>query len=153
MKREKKLRIFISGAARGNPGHGACAAVFYGAGSAVLSEEGKYLGSCAANSAEYGGLRLALQAAARTGAEELEIYSDSELLVRQYAGEAVKDAMLAALLAELRKDAANFKKVSLSHIPREKNCEAGRLVSQLLDNARHVPPGVDKTLARENESR
>jgi len=145
------LRIFISGAARGNPGHGACAAVFYGAGSAVLSEEGKYLGNCANTSAEYGSLRLALQAAAGTGAEELEIFTDSELLVRQYGGEPVKDAAEAALLAEVRKDAANFKKVSLSHAPRAKNAEANRLVSQLLDKARRVPPGVNKTLAKENE--
>lgn len=148
MKREKKLRIFISGAARGNPAQGACAAVFYGSGGAVLSEEGKYLGNCSDDLAGYGALRLALQAAARTGAEELEIFTDSQALVRQYAGEAA-----GAALAELRKAAANFKKVSLSHIPREKNAEAGRLVSQLLDNARRVPPGVDKTLAKENDRR
>lgn len=152
MKMEKKLRIFISGAARGNPGHGACAAVFYGAGGDVLSEEGKYLGNCSDDLAGYGALRLALQAAARTGAEELEIFTDSQALARQYGGEAA-GAALAAPLAELRKAAANFKKVSLSHIPREKNAEAGRLVSQLLANARRVPPGVDKTLAKENENR
>jgi ribonuclease HI len=150
MKKERKLRIFIDGGSRGNPGHGACAAVFLGAGGAVLREEGKYLGRCTNNFAEYAGLRLALAAAARLGAEELEIFSDSELLVRQYSGEyRVKDAALAELMAGIRKAAAGFAGVTLAHVPREKNREADRLVNRILDDARRVPPVVDKELARE----
>lgn len=151
MKKEKKLRIFIDGGSRGNPGHGACAAVFLGADGKVLREEGKYLGRCTNNSAEYGGLRLALAAAARLGAEELEIFSDSELLVRQYSGQyRVRDAALADLMAGVRKAAASFKKVTLSHVPREKNREADRLVNRILDDARNAPPALDRSLAAEN---
>ncbi|MHB0997579.1 MAG: ribonuclease HI family protein [Elusimicrobiales bacterium] len=151
MKKEKKLRIFIDGGSRGNPGHGACAAVFLGADGAVLREEGKYLGRCTNNFAEYGGLRLALAAAARLGAEELEIFSDSELLVRQYSGQyRVRDAALADLMAGVRKAAASFKKVTLSHVPREKNREADRLVNRILDDARNAPPALDRSLAAEN---
>lgn len=150
MKKEKKLRIFIDGGSRGNPGHGACAAVFLGADGAVLSEEGKYLGRCTNNFAEYCGLRLALAAAGRLGAEELEIFSDSELLVRQYSGEyRVKDAALAELMAGVRKAAARFRKVVLAHVPREKNREADRLVNRILDDARRVPPVVERALSRE----
>lgn len=151
MKKERKLRVFIDGGSRGNPGHGACAAVFFGSGGTVLREEGKYLGRCTNNFAEYSGLRLALAAAARLGAEELEIFSDSELLVRQYAGAyGVKDAALSGIMAEVRAAAARFKKFSLSHIPRERNKEADKLVNRILDDARHTAPSLDKSLAKEN---
>jgi len=151
MKKEKRLRIFIDGGSRGNPGHGACAAVFLGPDGAVLREEGRYLGRCTNNLAEYNGLRLALAAAGRLGAEELEIFSDSELLVKQYAGDyRVKDAALAALLAGVKKAAAGFKKVTLAHVRRDKNKEADRLVNRILDDARNAPPALDKTLAKEN---
>lgn len=153
MRKEKKLRIFIDGGSRGNPGHGACAAVFFGASGEVLREEGKYLGRCTNNFAEYSGLRLAVASAGRLGAEELEIFSDSELLVRQYSGQyRIKDAALAAIMAEIRKAAAAFRRVSLSHVRREKNKEADALVNRILDNARHVPPAVDRELARENSA-
>lgn len=150
MKKEKKLRIFVDGGSRGNPGHGACAAVFFGADGAVLCEEGRYLGRCTNNFAEYNGLRLALAAAGRLGAEELEIFSDSELLVRQYSGEyRVKDAALAELMAGVRKAASGFRKVTLAHVPREKNREADRLVNRILDDARNAPPALDRELAKE----
>jgi ribonuclease HI len=151
MKKEKKLRIFIDGGSRGNPGHGACAAVFYGAGGEVLCEEGKFLGRCTNNFAEYGGLRLALTSAARLGASELEIFSDSELLVRQYGGQyRIKDEVLAGLMSGIRAAAAHFKLISVSHVPRAKNKEADRLVNQILDNARHAAPALDRQLAKEN---
>ena len=154
MKKEKKLRIFIDGGSRGNPGQGACAAVFWGHTGTILCEEGKYLGRCTNNFAEYHGLRLALAAAARLGAEELEIFSDSELLVRQFSGQyRVKDATLAGIMAEIRVAAAAFKKVSLSHVPRARNTDADRLVNQILDNARHAAPVLDESLAKEKFSR
>lgn len=153
MKKERKFRIFIDGGSRGNPGHGACAAVFLDAAGAIVREEGKYLGRCTNNFAEYSGLRLALGAAGLLGAEELEIFSDSELLVRQFSGEyRIKDETLAAMMAEIRKAAAGFKKISLSHVKREKNKEADRLVNQILDNAKHAAPAVAKTLEAENAS-
>ena len=151
MKKEKKLKIFIDGGSRGNPGPGACAAVFFEGSGAIICEEGKYLGRCTNNFAEYHGLRLALSAAAGLGAQELEIFSDSELLVRQFSGQyRVKDANLARIMAEIRTAAAVFKKVSLAHVPRAQNADADRLVNQILDNARHAPPGLDKSLAEDN---
>ncbi len=151
MKKEKKLRIFIDGGSRGNPGHGACAAVFFGTDGDILREEGKYLGRCTNNFAEYNGLRLALAAAGRLGAEELEIFSDSELLVRQFSGEyKIKDAALAAIMAEVRKTAAGFKKIYISHVPRGKNKDADKLVNRILDDARRIAPALGKSLAKEN---
>ena len=151
MKKEKKLRIFIDGGSRGNPGHGACAAVLIDEAGEIVFEEGKFLGRCSNDFAEYSGLRLALAAAARMGGQELEIFTDSDPLVRRFAGAyRGKDAGLAALMAEVREALEPFRKISLSRVPREKNKEADRLVSQLLDNARHAPPALDKSLAAEN---
>ena len=153
MKKEKKLKIFIDGGSRGNPGHGACAAVFFDSSGAILREEGKYLGRCTNNFAEYNGLRLALAAAGRLGAEELEVFSDSELLVRQFSGQyRIKDETLAGIMAEIRKAAGAFKRISLSHVKREKNKEADGLVNRILDNAKHAAPAVDRTLAEENST-
>ncbi|OGS12613.1 MAG: hypothetical protein A2234_05755 [Elusimicrobia bacterium RIFOXYA2_FULL_58_8] len=153
MKKEKKLRIFIDGGSRGNPGPGACAAVFFGQAGKIICEEGKYLGRCTNNFAEYHGLRLALAAAGRMGAQELEVFSDSELLVRQFSGQyRVKDATLAGIMADIRASAANFKKVSLVHVPRSGNTDADALVNRILDDARHAPPAVDAALAQENAS-
>ncbi len=151
MKKGKKLRIFIDGAVRGNPGQGACAAVFFDADGTILREEGKYLGRCTGKSAEYNGLRLALAAAARLGGQELEIFSDSGLLVKQFSGACgIKGAGLAALMSGLRGPRARFRKISLSLVPGGKNREAQRLVSRILDNAVHASPALDKSLAAEN---
>jgi ribonuclease HI len=154
MKREKKLRIFVSGAARGNPAHGACAAVFFCSDGSVLREEGKYLGRCANDAAEYSALRLALQAAERIGAEELEVFSDSEQLVKLYGcGACVKQEALADILADIWASAARFKGISLTCVPREKNKEAQKLVSRLLADARDAAPALARSLARENSAR
>jgi len=153
MKKEKRLRIFIDGGSRGDPGHGACAAVFLGADGAVLREESRYLGRCADALAGYNGLSLALASAARMGAEELEIFSDSRPLLKQYDGErGAENAAQAALLAGIRQAAAGFRKVTLAQVSREKNRAARRLVNLLLDNARNAPPALDRSLAAENSA-
>lgn len=151
MKKESKLRIFIGGGSRGNPGHGACAAVFFDAAGVILCVEGKYLGRCSAELAGYGGLRLALAAAARLGGQELELFTGSKALVRLFAGGCrVKDAAAASLPAEVRKALEPFRKISLSLVPRGRNKEADGLVGRILDNARGVTPALDRSLAAEN---
>ncbi|MBU2575343.1 MAG: ribonuclease HI family protein [Elusimicrobia bacterium] len=141
MKKEKKLEIFIDGGSRGNPGHGACAAAFFDGKGSLIEEEGKDLGHCTNNFAEYNGLVLALSAAARLGAAELKIFSDSELLVKQFNGEyKIKDAALKILMAEIKELAAGFKSVTLSHVPRSRNRHADKLVNNILDNAKNSPP-------------
>lgn len=151
MKKGKKLRIFIDGAARGNPGQGACAAVFFDAAGTILCEEGKYLGRCTDKFAEYNGLRLALAAAARLGGQELEIFSDSGLLVKQFSGACgIKGSGLAALMPGISEPCERFRKISFSQVPGGKNREAQRLVSRILDNAGHASPALDESLAAEN---
>lgn len=151
--KNRKLKIFIDGGSRGNPGHGACAAAIFDEKGVLVGEEGKYLGHCTNNFAEYTGLILALSTARQLGASELAVFSDSELLVRQFNGQyKVKDPTLRILMGEIKKETSVFKSVTVSHVPRERNAHADRLVNGILDKARTMnKPGLPGTTGKEGE--
>ena len=142
MARKPKITLYIDGGARGNPGPAACAAVLQTAddGQTVL-EQGEYLGETTNNVAEYRGLLLGLRMAAQLGADEIEIRSDSELLVRQLAGRyRVRSEALKALHAEALQAIRRFGGVEVRHVRREENAEADRLVNQTLNAHARKPP-------------
>ena len=135
----KKLNIFIDGGSRGNPGRGACAAAFFDEKGGLVREESRYLGRCTNNFAEYNALILALSTARQLGVSELKIFSDSELLVKQFKGEyRIKDPTLQALMGEAKKELIHFNEVAVSHVRREANSHADRLVNEILDDPRAV---------------
>ncbi|HEX5134880.1 MAG TPA: ribonuclease HI family protein [Thermoanaerobaculia bacterium] len=129
-----KFRAFIDGAARGNPGPA-------GAGVFVEPEHGRPalefyepLGSTTNNVAEYRALLLALERAEYAGADEVEIRSDSRLLVEQLRGNfKIRAEHLKPLLAESIIRAKRFRSFSISHIPREQNSKADRLANKGAD--------------------
>jgi ribonuclease HI len=125
-----QFRAYIDGAARGNPGP-AGAGVFVEA-EADRGEEEHFLplGRATNNVAEYRALLLALARAAELGAEEVEIRSDSLLLVEQLLGRyRVKAEHLKPLLSEAVERAKRFRRFSVSHVPRSKNSRADRLAN------------------------
>jgi len=129
-----KLLIYIDGGSKGNPGPAACAAVVKTAddGQTVL-DRGEYLGEATNNVAEYEGLLLGLRLAADLEAGEIEVRSDSELLVRQLTGQyRVKNPRLKELHAEVRRRLDDFAGVEVRHVPREQNTEADRLVNETI---------------------
>ncbi len=133
----KKLRIllYVDGGARGNPGPAACAAVLKTPedGQTVL-DEARYLGETTNNVAEYEGLLLGLELAARLKATDLDIRSDSELLVRQMAGQyRVKNPALKERHRRVEKALEAFEGVEIRHVPREENPEADRLLNETLN--------------------
>ena len=125
-----KFRASIDGAARGNPGPA-------GAGVYVEAEHGRPvlefwepLGNATNNVAEYRALLLALERAEEAGADEVEIRSDSKLLVEQMHGNfKMRAEHLKPLLAEAVVRAKSFRSFAISHIPREKNTRADRLAN------------------------
>jgi probable phosphoglycerate mutase len=130
----RRLTVFIDGGSRGNPGPAAAGVVVTSADGTVLHEAGIYLGRATNNVAEYRGLLAGLEAAATLGATEVQLVSDSELLVRQMTGEyRVKNAGLIPLAEQARGLAARFTTCSFRHVRREKNLRADRLVNQALD--------------------
>jgi ribonuclease HI len=134
------LRIFIDGACRGNPGPGSIGVYIEDEAGKPVRSHGRVLGECTNNIAEYTALAEALELAKKLGATDVRIFSDSQLLVRQYHGEyRVKNAALAEKLLGIKKRAREFQSVELTHVPREQNREADRLANAALDAARGVP--------------
>lgn len=125
----KKLTIFTDGGARGNPGPAGIGVFIKGAG-----EYKKYIGETTNNQAEYRAVILALEKAKDLNAEELDFYLDSELVVKQLKREyRVRDADLASLFLKVWNLCAEFKKVNFTHVRREKNKEADKLVNEAID--------------------
>ena len=93
-----KARLSTDGGARGNPGPAAFAYVIEAEDGSVLASHGETIGVATNNVAEYRALVAGLARAAKLGVDELEVTSDSELLVRQMRGDyRVKNAALREL--------------------------------------------------------
>ncbi len=131
-----KLIINIDGASRGNPGLASCGIVIKNSAGKVLLEKGEFLGKATNNFAEFKALDIALTLTKSLGATELEIFADSQLLVRQFNGEyKIKKDTLKILMAGIFEKRKNFKQVKLEHVRREKNTEADAIANQVLDKA------------------
>ena len=139
----QKILIYIDGGSRGNPGPAACAAVVKSADDGqTLLEDSRYLGQATNNVAEYEGLLLGLQLAADLEAAEIEVRSDSELLVRQMAGEyRVRNAGLKILHGQVTEALRAFSSVEIRHISRQQNTEADGLLNKTLDQHLKGPKG------------
>jgi len=90
-----KVIIHADGASRGNPGLAAIGATLKDAEGQVLAAVSQRIGRATNNQAEYRALIAALEKAISLGASEVDIYLDSELVVRQLTGRyRVKSAIL-----------------------------------------------------------
>jgi ribonuclease HI len=133
-----ELVAHIDGGARGNPGPAAYAAIITTPGAKVVKEISQFLGETTNNEAEYAALLAALEYAVGHGARSLKVFSDSELLVRQIRGEyKVKSAGLKPLFRKAQELISRLESFSITHLRREQNREADRLVNKTLD-AQHV---------------
>lgn len=131
-----KVRLFTDGGARGNPGPAAYGYVLEAEDGTVLAAQGKYIGSATNNVAEYSGLVAGLGKALELHVPEVEVVSDSELMVKQMRGEyRVKNVALRALFAEADRLAREVGRVEYRHVRRAQNEEADRLVNEALDAA------------------
>jgi ribonuclease HI len=102
----------------------------------VLDARGETIGVATNNVAEYSGLIAGLEAAIERGLTELEVVSDSELLVKQMRGEyKVKNETLRELVGEADALARRLGKVTYTAVRREHNELADRLVNDALDSA------------------
>jgi ribonuclease HI len=93
-----------------------------------------YLGRASNNVAEYQGLLHALRWALGRGARRVRLFSDSELVVRQVAGEyRVKHPDMQPLHREATSLLRRFQEATLTHVRREQNRDADRLANRALD--------------------
>lgn len=131
--------LYFDGASRGNPGYAAAASVLeWGANQTTTF--GEYLGKDKTNNfAEYTALILGLQLALAHNIEHLDVFGDSQLIVKQLKGQYnVRNQSLMPLFCCASQLLRFFKKVSLNFIPRTFNREADRAANEILD--RFTPP-------------
>ena len=125
---------YVDGASRGNPGDAA-----YGV--RVISKEGDeqaafggFLGTRTNNYAEYSGLLAALAWALDHEIHELEVVSDSELMVKQMNGKyRVKSPKLKPLFEEARAMSRKLERFRIRHVLRHENVDADRLANAAID--------------------
>lgn len=129
-----KLIIHTDGGSRGNPGEAAIGFVVDG------REYGERIGVATNNVAEYTAMIHALKKAKQLFGKEkcaemdVEVRTDSELLVKQLNGEyKLKEEHLFPLFIAVWNLKQDFKKVTFIHIPRERNKEADKFVNRALN--------------------
>ena len=135
-----KFIVHTDGGSRSNPGPAAIGIVVSNAKGQVLKKFGEYLGAATNNEAEYQAAIVALKkikslwGKENAKKSEVDMFADSELLVKQMKGEyKIENIKIQPLFLELWNLIIDFKKVKFSAIPREQNKEADRLVNEALD--------------------
>jgi ribonuclease HI len=129
-----KARLSTDGGARGNPGPAAFGYVIESDDGHVLAAHGEAIGRATNNVAEYSGLVAGMEKAAELGVRELEVVSDSELLVKQMRGEyRVKNEALRDLWEHANDLERRFARVRYTAVRRAHNELADRLVNEALD--------------------
>jgi ribonuclease HI len=128
-----KLEAYIDGGSRGNPGEAGVGV--YVPGVARIAE---YVGTGTNNYAEYSALITALRFAVYRRCQDLLVYADSELVVKQILGEyQVKNENIRGLYADAMRWIALVPRFSIRHVPREQNKEADKLANKAMDTRRN----------------
>ena len=137
----KNITIYTDGGSRGNPGKAAIGVVFCNEKGDIIRKFGEYLGdNLTNNEAEYHAVIFALKKfKALFGKKiaeisEVEVKSDSELLVSQINGKyKIENEKIQKFFIEIWNLKIDFKGVKFKLIPREKNREADKVVNETLD--------------------
>ena len=129
-----KLKVYTDGWSRGNPGES-------GIWVYITDEQGleekryKYLGIKTNNEAEYTAAFLGVKRCIELGATEIELYADSDLVIKQLSGiRKIKKDELKILHSEIKKLISECNiQIRYTWIPREQNKEADRLSNVAMD--------------------
>ncbi len=137
----KKIIIYTDGGSRGNPGPSAIGVSYTNEKGEIIKSYSECLGIKTNNEAEYTAVIMALKKFKSLFGKELakkteiEIRSDSELMVKQLNGEyKLINEKIIPLFIQIWNLKTEFLKVNFKQIPREKNKEADRLVNEALDS-------------------
>jgi ribonuclease HI len=131
-----RAKLSTDGGARGNPGPAAFAYVLEAEDGTVLAAHGETIGVATNNVAEYSALIAGLEKAHELGLRDVDVVSDSELMVKQMRGEyRVKNEALRELSLQATRLARAIGSVTYTAVRREHNELADRLVNEALDSA------------------
>ncbi len=129
------IKIFVDGASSGNPGPAGIGIVIYKNDKKLL-EKSISIGKTTNNEAEYTALLVGLKNAITMQAYSVNVFSDSELVVKQIKGiYKVKNNRLQKLNKQVRKIIKEIPDFRIIHIPREKNKEADKLAKNAIKHA------------------
>src|SRR5262245_16205281 len=127
------LEAYIDGGSRGNPGEAGIGVFVPG-----VVRIAEYLGVGTNNFAEYSALLTALRFAVFQRCDELHVFADSELVVKQVNGEyQVKNDSIRLLFDSASRWIKLVPRFSISHIRRENNKEADKLANFAMDTRRN----------------
>src|SRR3989442_1018338 len=128
-----KLSAYIDGGSRGNPGEAGIGVYFPG-----VVRIAEYLGTGTNNFAEYSALVLALRFAVFSKCEELQVFADSELVVKQIKGEyQVRNEGIRPLYDSAIRWSKLIPRFAISHVRRENNKDADQLANLAMDTRRN----------------
>jgi ribonuclease HI len=138
----RKIIVYTDGGSRGNPGPGAVGVVFCNQKGEVFKKYSQYLGeNFTNNEAEYQAVIFALKKFKSLFGKklaknsEIELKSDSELLIKQLQGlYKILEPKIQLLFIAAWNLKLDFKKVKFTFVSREKNKEADNLVNEALDS-------------------
>jgi ribonuclease HI len=126
----------IDGGSRGNPGPAAYGVLLKAPNGKVAGTLSRFLGRQTNNFAEYSGLIAALEYSLQLGFHSLQVFSDSELLVRQVQGiYQVRNENIRPLYERARELIRQFEWFGVEHVRRERNREADGLANRAMDQA------------------
>lgn len=130
--------VYTDGASRGNPGPAAAGFVLKDSAGILQEKSGNYLGRQTNNSAEYQAVILALEKIKNLiinpKRAALVFKLDSELVVKQLGNEfKVRNPLLKDYVKKIKSLGTRYGSVEYTHIPREQNREADKLVNEILD--------------------
>ncbi len=149
-----KIIAHIDGGSRGNPGPAAAGFTLADSAGTQLQAKAFFLGQATNNVAEYTSLVKALEAAKQIGAEQLTVFSDSELLVRQINGQyKVKSELIRPFFRQAISLLGEFKNWQVRHITREKNEQADELVNQALNLGHDIENEPESTVQNQKPIR
>lgn len=140
---EDMLVAYIDGGARGNPGPSGFGCYLQDGNGKMIAELNGFLGVRTNNFAEYSGLLAALHYAVENEFCNVEVVSDSELLVKQMKGQyKVNSPDLRPLYEEARALTNKLESFRIRHVLRHQNKEADRLANFAMDSGvkKSAPP-------------
>ncbi|MFN4227224.1 MAG: ribonuclease HI family protein [Candidatus Ratteibacteria bacterium] len=129
----EKIYIYIDGASKGNPGKSAYGVVIF-KNDKIYKKIGDYIGITTNNVAEYISLIFALIECLPFKTNEIEIRSDSQLLVKQVKGEyKVRDEKLLIFHKIVNFLFSKYNNIKITHISREDNKIADQLANSFIE--------------------
>ncbi|MFC2056335.1 ribonuclease HI family protein [Chloroflexota bacterium] len=126
----KRAVIFTDGAAKSNPGPAAIGVIIKDEQGRLIASISQPIGLATNNQAEYKAVIAALEGAIKLGVDQVDLRSDSELVVKQIKGQyRVKNASLKPLHQKIKQLESQLQTFTIIHIPRQQNTEADSLAN------------------------